>query len=89
MYLAQYLLKLEIPEDVIAQDDNLQRMYQEYIPLLEDFKQTHREYTRQTQGLEDPQPLQDKLDKLTEQSETLDRQIEETENKIQNIVCFI
>ena len=53
---------------------------------MNEFKQVHKEYTSQVKNLEDPEPLQDRLDKLQDEDETLDHQIDETFAKIQNIV---
>lgn len=55
---------------------------------MKKFKEVHRDHSRATEGLEDPAPLQDQLDRMKEETEILDNQIDEARNKISNIVYY-
>lgn len=88
IYLAQYLLKIEVPDDVLNQDEYLPPLYNEYLATMDEFKQAHREHAAATDGLEDPAPLEEQLQRMNEEVETLENQKDEARRKIQHIVCY-
>ncbi|KAA6400009.1 MAG: putative Intraflagellar transport protein 81 [Streblomastix strix] len=81
VYLAKYLLRIEIPPDILSQDDFLIDANNQYIEAMENFKQTHKAYKELTKGLPDPAPLQEKHEQLEEEIDPNYERLVEAERK--------
>jgi intraflagellar transport protein 81 len=89
IYLARYLLKIEIPPEVLSQDDFLQTQHAQYLELMTTFKDVYKSHKEATAGLEDPVPLEARLQQMEEETDTLEGQVEEMRHKIESIVCCL
>ncbi|KAH7827917.1 putative Intraflagellar transport protein 81-like protein [Monocercomonoides exilis] len=89
LYLAKYLLRIEIPPDVLSQDTFLQELDGEYRGLMDQFKETHQAHTQATKGLEDPKPLEEKCAKQEEELDILQNQVDDMEKKISTIPKYL
>jgi intraflagellar transport protein 81 len=87
IYLARYLLKIEIPPEVLSQDDFLQNQHAQYLELMINFNDVYKSHKDATAGLEDPAPLETRLQQMKEEADTLEEQVEQMRHKIEHIVC--
>ncbi|KAA6315781.1 MAG: hypothetical protein EZS28_055365, partial [Streblomastix strix] len=89
VYLAKYLLRIEIPPDILSQDDFLIDANNQYMEAMENFKQTHKAYKELTKGLPDPAPLQEKHEQLEEEIDVLNNLLQQNLDKSKDKQKFV
>ena len=67
VYLAKYLMPVQIPEDMAASDDGLRDVFQQYKQLIEQFKQVHKAVDKLQAGnkSEGAKTIMSNLEKVT------------------------
>ncbi|XP_043230234.1 intraflagellar transport protein 81 homolog [Amphibalanus amphitrite] len=81
-YLARYLVKIEIPGDILT-DPELDVMYRQYEDLIEEFKATHKEYEALRNSVFQTAELRKDIAAMEEEREIVTKKIERLKNKVE------
>jgi len=84
VYLAQYLTPLPVPEDMVASDDGVREVHQQYRSLVEQFKEIHRvvDKLKADGKAEGTKSL---LTQLEQEKEQLTHRVQATQRKLHNL----
>eukprot|EP01065_Artemidia_motanka_P032809 TRINITY_DN39794_c0_g1_i1.p1 TRINITY_DN39794_c0_g1~~TRINITY_DN39794_c0_g1_i1.p1 ORF type:complete len:724 (+),score=317.56 TRINITY_DN39794_c0_g1_i1:74-2245(+) len=85
VYLAKYLVPVDVPEDLRASDDGVREVYNQYKTLVEEFIQTHRNVEQMRKDVTDPQEIGSRIKKLEQERDTLNQRIITTKEKLKGI----
>eukprot|EP00760_Papus_ankaliazontas_P038027 PhM_4_TR8823/c0_g1_i1/m.2403/K19677/IFT81; intraflagellar transport protein 81 len=85
VYLAQYLLPVQVPQDMVMQDEGVREVYEQYTQLREEFKVVHKtvEKLKETNG--DATDMKKKVQALNAEREKLQKHINAAQAKLSNI----
>jgi intraflagellar transport protein 81 len=82
VYLSRYLAKIEIPEDLLMQDDGLRESYQIYDSLRSEFITVHKRVDALREAHADPLEARRKLKNLEDEREKLSGYIAAAQKKL-------
>eukprot|EP00756_Hemistasia_phaeocysticola_P040579 Hpha_TRINITY_DN16869_c3_g1::TRINITY_DN16869_c3_g1_i1::g.153951::m.153951/K19677/IFT81; intraflagellar transport protein 81 len=85
VYLAKYLVPVDVPEDLRASDDLVREVYTQYKALVDEFIQTHRSVEQLRKDVADPQEVSKRIKSLEQEQETLDQRIKAAKDKLKNV----
>eukprot|EP00758_Cryptobia_borreli_P001780 Tbor_TRINITY_DN252_c0_g1::TRINITY_DN252_c0_g1_i1::g.12196::m.12196/K19677/IFT81; intraflagellar transport protein 81 len=85
VYLARFLTRLDIPEQVRMSDERVRELYQHYESLRADFIQTHKRVDSLRETHADPAEARRRISGLQSEKEKLQSYIEAAQRKIANV----
>lgn len=88
-YLAQYLVKLEVPSEMLG-DPDIAYLYEQYESIIEDFKETHKKFEAvKNNGLSVTELRSDIL-AMEKEKEIVEKKIEKLQQKVCKILfmCY-
>lgn len=85
VYLARFLQPLDIPKDIIAQDEDVRNLHAQYLSLREHFIQTHRETESMRKMFSDPQETRRQVSNLEWEREHLLNYIKSARAKVASV----
>ena len=85
VYLAKYLIPVDVPEDLRASDDGVKEVYTQYKQLIEEFIQAHRNVEKMKENATDPQHAGKVIKSSEQEMETLKQRITTTREKLKGL----
>jgi intraflagellar transport protein 81 len=79
-YLGKFLVPIVIPDEHLV-DEEMKTSYNDYMSLLEEFKENHRVYDEKMKGASNPQTLKKEIGQLEHEKEQLNNRIKEFREK--------
>ena len=83
-YLAKYLMKIDVPPDVM-QDDTVAEVFQQYEAALQEFKEVHKVVERNNSSSFSVGEIRKDITSMEEEKEKLQRRIERLEKKVSSL----
>lgn len=85
VYLARFLSRIEVPDDIRMGDDGVRDLYSHYESLRSDFIQTHKRVDALREAHADPAEARRKIASLEEERERLNTYIGAAQKKLSNV----
>lgn len=85
VYLATYLARIDVPEDMRMQEERVRELYQHYENLRADFIETHKRVDSLRETHADPVEARRKIEALQSEKEKLSKNIAATQKKLSNV----
>eukprot|EP01002_Notosolenus_urceolatus_P011901 NODE_408_length_2105_cov_108.453794_g328_i0.p2 GENE.NODE_408_length_2105_cov_108.453794_g328_i0~~NODE_408_length_2105_cov_108.453794_g328_i0.p2 ORF type:complete len:652 (+),score=311.03 NODE_408_length_2105_cov_108.453794_g328_i0:127-1956(+) len=85
VYLAKYLVPVEVPEDLKATDDAVREVFQGYQQLRSKFIQVHKQLDKAKEGTGDPEALAKKIKDLEGNREQLRGRLDAAQKKYDDL----
>lgn len=82
VYLAKFLVPVDVPEDLRASDETVREVYNQYKSLVDEFIQTHRNVEQMRKDVTDPQEIGKRIKTLEQERDTLNQRISNTRDKL-------
>eukprot|EP01062_Namystynia_karyoxenos_P058395 TRINITY_DN49946_c0_g1_i1.p1 TRINITY_DN49946_c0_g1~~TRINITY_DN49946_c0_g1_i1.p1 ORF type:complete len:715 (+),score=334.28 TRINITY_DN49946_c0_g1_i1:99-2243(+) len=82
VYLAKYLVPVDVPEDLRASDEGVREVYQQYKGYVDEFIQTHRNVEQMRKDVSDPQEIGKRMTTLERERDALRERISTTRDKL-------
>eukprot|EP01012_Entosiphon_sulcatum_P013707 TRINITY_DN1889_c0_g1_i1.p1 TRINITY_DN1889_c0_g1~~TRINITY_DN1889_c0_g1_i1.p1 ORF type:complete len:725 (+),score=205.41 TRINITY_DN1889_c0_g1_i1:117-2291(+) len=82
VYLAKFLIPVDVPEDMRASDDGVQEVFQQYRILVEQFKECHKNVEK-LKSAADPVAAKEQIQKLEQDKEQLTLRVGAIKKKLE------
>jgi len=85
VYLAKFLVPVDVPEDLRASDETVREVYNQYKTLVDEFIGTHRNVEQLRKDITDPQEIGKRIKTLEQERDTLNQRINTTREKLKSV----
>ncbi|XP_054713185.1 intraflagellar transport protein 81 homolog [Uloborus diversus] len=82
-YLAQFLVKVELPPDIEG-DADIQELYEQYESIIEEFKEVHKQYEALKSSSFSTQEIRKDLEHMEEERDQLIKKIDRLKMKVES-----
>jgi len=87
-YLARFLVKINVPPEMVQSDETIGEAWQEYLELIDRFKEIHSSVTEQRQQGPDTESVRADIRSMEEERKQIEKRVEKAEQKAKSTPNF-
>jgi len=84
-YLARYLMKISVPQEMAQSDEEIHAAWEEYLELIEKFKEIHSSVTEQRKAGPNTDAVRNDIKAMEEERKQIEKRVERAEKKVKTL----
>ena len=81
-YLARFLVKINVPPEMLQSDESISEAWTEYLELIDRFKEIHSSVTEQRSQGPDTESVRADIRSMEEERKQIEKRVEKAEQKV-------
>lgn len=84
-YLARYLMKISVPQEMAQSDEEIHKAWEEYLELMEKFKEIHSSVTEQRKQGPNTDAVRNDIKAMEEERKQIEKRVDRAEKKVKTL----